>query len=82
MKKKHIDIDRMVMESNFMDSLEREREANQTMDDMTHGDYKEQIKELKETIKNLYGIIQRTACALPTTRTWNKTVHYKNSWKT
>lgn len=40
-----------------MDSLEREREANQTMDDMTHGDYKEQIKELKETIKNLYGII-------------------------
>jgi transposase len=58
MKDDHIDIDRMVMESHYLDSLEREQEANIAMDNMiTLEEHNKQMQELRDIIQNLNGII-------------------------
>lgn len=52
----HIDIDRMVMESHYMESLERG--SSSSLSDMERQDYENQISGLKETIRTLQSMIK------------------------
>ena len=54
-KKKHADIDRMVMESHYLESLERE--SSPSLSYMERQDYINQINSLQATIKNLLSMI-------------------------
>lgn len=71
MKDEHIDIERMVMESHYLDSLEREREAYKSIDDMTREDYEKQLQELRDTIHNLNGIISTLKLTIDSLRASN-----------
>src|SRR5574344_2694716 len=71
-KDEHIDIDRMVMESHYLDSLEREQEANIPMGNMiTLEEHNKQIQELRDTIKNLNGIISTMRMTMDSLRASN-----------
>ena len=54
-KKKHTDIDRMVMESHYLESLERE--TSPSLSDMERQDYIDQINDLKAANKRLLDMI-------------------------
>ena len=54
-KKKHTDIDRMVMESHYLESLERE--SSPSLSDMERQDYIDQINDLKAANKRLLDMI-------------------------
>lgn len=54
-KRKHTDIDRMVMESHYLESLERE--SSSSMCDMERQDYIDQINDLKVSNKRLIEMI-------------------------
>ena len=54
-KRKHADIDRMVMESHYLESLERE--SSPSLSDMERQDYIDQINDLKATVKRLLDMI-------------------------
>lgn len=57
LKKKHTDIDRMVMESHFWDSLERE--SSPLLSDMERQDYETRIAQLNETIRQNNELVNR-----------------------
>ena len=54
-KKKHTDIDRMVMESHYLESLERE--SSPSLSDMERQDYIDQINDLKASNRRLMDMI-------------------------
>lgn len=54
--KEHIDIDRMVMEARYMESLENG--SSSSLSDMDRQDYENQISGLKETIRTLQSMIK------------------------
>ena len=57
MKKKHADIDRMVMESHYLESLERE--SSPSLSDMERQDYEARIAQLNETIRQNNEFVNR-----------------------
>ena len=57
MKRKRTDIDRMVMESHYLESLERETPPS--LSDMNRQDYEAQIYELKASNEDLKATIKR-----------------------
>ena len=57
MKRKRTDIDRMVMESHYLESLERETPPS--LSDMERQDYEAQIAQLNETIRQNHALINR-----------------------
>src|SRR5574344_667375 len=62
----------MVMESHYLDSLEREQEANIPMGNMiTLEEHNKQIQELRDTIKNLNGIISTMRMTMDSLRASN-----------
>ena len=69
-KKKHADIDRMVMESHYLESLERE--PSPSMCDMERRDYINQINDLKATIKRLLDMIDTLKQTLDSVTASNK----------
>jgi hypothetical protein len=69
-KKKHADIDRMVMESHYLESLERE--PSPSMCDMERQDYINQINDLKATIKRLLDMIDTLKQTLDSVTASNK----------
>ena len=69
-KKKHTDIDRMVMESHYLESLERE--SSPSMCDMERQDYIDQINDLKATNKRLLNMIDTLKQTLDTVSASNK----------
>ena len=69
-KKKHADIDRMVMESHYLESLERE--SSPSMCDMERQDYINQINDLKATIKRLLDMIDTLKQTLDSVTASNK----------
>lgn len=70
MKRKHADIDRMVMESHYLESLERE--SSPSLSDMERQDYIDQINDLKATIERLLGMIDTLKQALDTVSASNR----------
>ena len=70
MKGKHADIDRMVMESHYLESLERE--SSPSLSDMERQDYIDQINDLKATIERLLGMIDTLKQALDTVSASNR----------
>ena len=70
MKRKHVDIDRMVMESHYLESLERE--SSPSLSDMERQDYIDQINDLKATIERLLGMIDTLKQALDTVSASNR----------
>ena len=54
-KRKHADIDRMVMESHYLESLERE--SSPSLSDMERQDYIDQINDLKASNRRLMYMI-------------------------
>ena len=69
-KRKHADIDRMVMESHYLESLERE--SSPSLSDMERQDYIDQINDLKATIERLLGMIDTLKQALDTVSASNR----------
>ena len=69
-KRKHTDIDRMVMEAHYLESLERE--SSLLMCDMERQDYIDQINELKATIKRLLDMIDTLKQTLDSVTASNK----------
>ena len=69
-KRKHADIDRMVMESHYLESLERE--SSPSMCDMERQDYINQINDLKATIKRLLDMIDTLKQTLDSVTASNK----------
>ena len=69
-KRKHADIDRMVMESHYLESLERE--SSPSLSDMERQDYIDQINDLKATVKRLLYIIDTLKQTLDSVRASNK----------
>ena len=69
-KKKHADIDRMVMESHYLESLERD--SSPSMCDMERQDYINQINDLKATIKRLLDMIDTLRQTLDSVTASNK----------
>ena len=69
-KKKHTDIDRMVMESHYLESLERD--SSPSMCDMERQDYINQINDLKATIKRLLDMIDTLRQTLDSVTASNK----------
>ena len=57
MKRKRTDIDRMVMESHYLESLERETPPS--LSDMERQDYIDRINELKASNEDLKATIKR-----------------------
>ena len=70
MKGKHADIDRMVMESHYLESLEME--SSPSLSDMERQDYIDQINDLKATIERLLGMIDTLKQALDTVSASNR----------
>ena len=69
-KKKHADIDRMVMESHYLESLERE--SSPLLSDMERQDYIDQINDLKATNKRLLDMIDTLKQTLDSVTASNK----------
>lgn len=69
-KKKHTDIDRMVMESRYLESLERE--SSPLLPDMERQDYIDQINDLKASNKRLVEMIDVLKQTLDTVTASNK----------
>ena len=69
-KRKHADIDRMVMESHYLEGLERE--SSPSMCDMERQDYINQINDLKATIKRLLDMIDTLKQTLDSVTASNK----------
>jgi hypothetical protein len=69
-KRKHADIDRMVMESHYLESLERE--SSPSMYDMERQDYIDQINDLKATNKLLLDMIDTLKQTLDTVTASNR----------
>ena len=69
-KKKHADIDRMVMESHYLESLERE--SSPSMCDMERQVYIDQINDLKATNKRLLDMIDTLKQTLDTVTASNR----------
>ena len=70
MKKKHADIDWMVMESHYLESLERE--SSPLLSDMERQDYIDQINDLKATNKRLLDMIDTLKQTLDTVSASNR----------
>jgi hypothetical protein len=69
-KKKHADIDWMVMESHYLESLERE--SSPLLSDMERQDYIDQINDLKATNKRLLDMIDTLKQTLDTVSASNR----------
>lgn len=69
-KKKHADIDRMVMESHYLESLERE--SSPSLSDMERQDYIDQINDLKATNRRLLDMIDTLKQTLDTVTASNR----------
>ena len=69
-KRKHADIDRMVMESHYLEGLERE--SSPSMCDMERQDYINQINDLKATQKRLLDMIDTLKQTLDSVTASNK----------
>lgn len=69
-KRKHADIDRMVMESHYLESLERE--SSPSMCDMERQDYIDQINDLKATNRRLVEMIDTLKQTLDTVTASNR----------
>ena len=69
-KRKHADIDRMVMESHYLESLERE--SSPSMCDMERQDYIDQINDLKATNRRLLDMIDTLKQTLDTVTASNR----------
>ena len=69
-KKKHTDIDRMVMESHYLESLERE--FSPSLSDMERQDYIDQINDLKASNRRLIDMIDTLKQTLDSVTASNK----------
>ena len=69
-KKKHTDIDRMVMESHYLESLERE--SSPSLSDMERQDYIDQINDLKASNRRLMDMIDTLKQTLDSVTASNK----------
>ena len=69
-KKKHTDIDRMVMESHYLESLERE--SSPSLSDMERQDYIDQINDLKASNRRLIDMIDTLKQTLDSVTASNK----------
>ena len=69
-KRKHADIDRMVMESHYLESLERE--FSPSLSDMERQDYIDQINDLTATNKRLLDMIDTLKQTLDSVTASNK----------
>ena len=69
-KKKHADIDRMVMESHYLESLERE--SSPSLSDMERQDYIDQINDLKASNRRLMDMIDTLKQTLDSVTASNK----------
>ena len=69
-KKKHADIDRMVMESHYLESLERE--SSPSLSDMERQDYIDQINDLKASNRRLVDMIDTLKQTLDSVTASNK----------
>ena len=69
-KKKHTDIDRMVMESHYLESLERE--SSPALSDMERQDYIDQINDLKASNRRLMDMIDTLKQTLDSVTASNK----------
>lgn len=69
-KKKHADIDRMVMESHYLESLERE--SSPSLSDMERQDYIDQINDLRAANKRLLDMIDTLKQTLDSVAASNK----------
>ena len=69
-KKKHADIDRMVMESHYLESLERE--SSPALSDMERQDYIDQINDLKSSNRRLMDMIDTLKQTLDSVTASNK----------
>ena len=69
-KKKHMDIDRMVMESHYLESLERE--SSPSLSDMERQDYIDQINDLKASNRRLKDMIDTLKQTLDSVTASNK----------
>ena len=69
-KKKHTDIDRMVMESHYLESLERE--SSPSLSDMDRQDYIDQINDLKASNRRLIDMIDTLKQTLDSVTASNK----------
>ena len=69
-KKKHADIDRMVMESHYLESLERE--SSPALSDMERQDYIDQINDLKASNRRLIDMIDTLKQTLESVTASNK----------
>ena len=70
MKRKRTDIDRMVMESHYLESLERETPPS--LSDMERQDYIDQINELKSSNSRLLDMIDTLKQTIDTLTASNK----------
>ena len=69
-KRKHTDIDRMVMEAHYLESLERE--SSLLLSDMERQDYIDQINDLRATNRRLLDMIDTMKQTLDTVTASNK----------
>ena len=70
MKRKHADIDRMVMESHYLESLERE--SSPSLSDMERQDYIDQINDLRSANKRLLDMVDTLKQTLDTVSASNR----------
>ena len=70
MKRKRTDIDRMVMESHYLESLERD--SSPSLSDMERQDYIDQINELKSSNSRLLDMIDTLKQTLDSVTASNK----------
>ena len=69
-KKKHTDIDRMVMESHYLESLDRE--SSSSMCDMERQDYLDKIQSQQDTINRMTDMIKTLQMTLESVNASNK----------